>query len=532
MTKNLWIILAFAVVLAAPVLLRPKDLESAKAERRLVIISPHNEAIKFEFERAFRDYHFRKTAEIVRIDWRSPGGTSEIARYLASEYLAAFQNYWTNKLHKPWSSAVESAFDNPKADPGDPSRKAFLESNVSCGIDLFFGGGVYDLSQQAAAGRLVDCGVIAAHPDWFNDLEGIPGNLGGEEYWDPKGRWIGTCLSSYGICYNPDALARLGIRNPPAQWSDLAAPAYFGQIALADPTQAGSVAKAFEMMIQQQMALNIANHGSKEEGWTEALRLIQKISANARYFTDSAPKIAYDVEAGDAAAGMCIDFYGRFQSEAVRKPDGSSRLQYVSPPGGSSVSADPIGMMRGAPDPQLAREFIEFVLSIDGQKLWNWKPGDVGGPLKYALRRLPIRRELYTSEYRQFRSDPDVEPYAQAGSFVYHEQWTSPLFRAISFIIRAMCIDPHNELRNAWRELADAGFPPDAMTRFSDVTSVGYASASGRIRDTLRSGKKIDQVRLAKELSDAFREQYKCAAEMAKEAGSQGKRSGTVRKNK
>ena len=59
------------------------------------------------------------------------------------------------------------------------------------------------------------------------------------------------------------------------------------------------------------------------------MQLLMKIGANARYFTDASTKIALDVEAGEAAAGMTIDFYGRFQSEAVRKPDGSSRLQYV-----------------------------------------------------------------------------------------------------------------------------------------------------------------------------------------------------------
>ena len=518
MKKNLWIILVLAAVLAAPLLLRPRGWASLKADRTLVIITPHNEAIQHEVERAFRDYYFEKTGRVVRIDWRTPGGTSEIARYLGSAYLAAFQYHWVNKLRKPWSSAVESAFDNPKAAPDDPARKAFLESDAGCGIDLFFGGGSFDLSQQAAAGRLVDCGLIVAHPEWFNDW-GIPRNLGGEAYWDTEGRWIGTCLATCGICYNTDSLARLGIKTAPAQWRDLAAPAYFGEIALADPTQSGVVAKVFEMMIQQQMGLKLENQGSKEEGWTEALRLIQKISANARYFTDSGAKIPYDVEVGDAAAGMCIDFYGRFQSEAVRKPDGSSRLQYVSPVGGTSVSADPIGMLRGAPTPDLAREFIGFVLSMDGQKLWNWKVGAPGGPEKYALRRLPIRRELYAPQFRAFRSDPDVDPYAQAGSFVYHEQWTGSLFRSISFIVRVMCIDPHNELCTAWRDLAEAGFPPDAMAVFSDVSKVDLAAASGPVRDALRSGKKIDQVRLAKELSASFRAQYNRAAEMARKAG-------------
>jgi hypothetical protein len=52
--------------------------------------------------------------------------------------------------------------------------------------------------------------------------------------------------------------------------------------------------------------------------------------------------------AGRCRAGMCIDFYGRFQSESVKIGDFPSRPQYFTPAGGSSVGVDPIGMLRGA----------------------------------------------------------------------------------------------------------------------------------------------------------------------------------------
>ena len=533
MRKNLWLIAAFAVVLIGPLALRPKTTASAKADRTLVIITPHNEATRHEFGRAFDTFYFRTRGQHVRIDWRTPGGTSEISRYLASEYLAAFENYWTNKLHRPWSAAVQAAFDNPKSAPGDPAREAFLKSDVGCGIDLFFGGGSFDLGLQAGAGRLVDCGVIARHPELFNDKV-IPQKLGGEPFWDPQGRWVGDCLSAFGICYNTDSIARLKMGTPPAQWADLADPRYLGQIALANPMQSSSVAKAFEMLIQKQMLNSELDFKMKpglsaqeqakaiesekvRSGWLQAMNLIQKISANARYFTDSGTKVPFDVEAGDAAAGMCIDFYGRFQSEAVRRPDGSSRMQYFTPVGGSSVGVDPIGLLRGAPDAELAREFIEFVISEEGQKLWNWKISTPGGPVKYALRRLPILPRLYAPEFAALRSDPQVQPYAQAGAFVYHPEWTASLFRPICFIVRVMCIDPHDELREAWSALVTANFPPLASAVFFDVSKVDHAAASGTIRETLRSPDKIAEVKLAKTLGDSFRAQYLRAAELARE---------------
>ncbi len=368
--KTTWpLLLALVAVLLGPILLRPKQERGAHAGgRALVIITPHNESIRSEFGRAFEAQYFAKTGQRVRVDWRTPGGTSEIGRYVASEYLAAFQNHWTHALGRPWSKAVEGSFDNAKVVPGDEpardtpeqqARRAFLGSDVGCKIDLFFGGGAYDFQQQAKAGRLVDCGFIKAHPELFGDGPGrIPQTVSGEPFWDPQGRWLGNVVSSLGICYNTDALARIGLP-PPARWADLADPRFVHEIALANPTQSSSVNKAFEMLIQQQMGETVTagqEQAGIREGWARAMRMLMKIGANARYFTDSSTKIALDVEAGEAAAGMTIDFYGRFQSEAVRKPDGTSRLQYVNASGGTSVGVDPIGLFRGACGRQDSRE--------------------------------------------------------------------------------------------------------------------------------------------------------------------------------
>src|SRR5690606_32875190 len=126
----------------------------------------------------------------------------------------------------------------------------------------------------------------------------IPNTFAGEQYWDKEGRWIGNVLSSYGIIYNKDSLKRLGMEEPPETWRDLTDPRLIGEVALCDPTKSGSIAKAFENLIQQQMqirlhALTEANGGEKtpeilaraiREGWDEGMRILQLMGANARYF--------------------------------------------------------------------------------------------------------------------------------------------------------------------------------------------------------------------------------------------------------
>ncbi|MCB1230263.1 MAG: extracellular solute-binding protein [Verrucomicrobiae bacterium] len=540
MLPRLVIILALLVaILVAPFWLRPDDaaVTGANAER-LIVISPHNESIRSEFERAFVRYMREEFGAEVWIDWRQPGGTSEIARYLKSEYANAFANLWIQKTGKPFDSIVRNAFSNGKIDPATatPSdslpaeaieaRRMFLDSEVSSGIDLFFGGGAYDFSKQAEAGALVATdpsgkygpGALAKeHPDWFID-EVMPAAASGEPFRDDDWRWVGTVLSAFGIVYNRDSLARLGIDKAPDAWADLTDPRYFGELALADPTKSGSVTKAIEMIFQQQMreALNAGMPEEKaiREGWNEAMRMMLKISANSRYFTDQASKIPHDVAQGDAAAGLCIDFYGRTFNELHRDVSGDSRVQFVMPVGGTSIGADPIGLLRGAPNPKLAHRFLEFVLSPDGQKIWNYRVGEPGGPTRIALRRPPIRKDFYTEANQIHQSDPDSNPYEIAKDFTYEPNWTGATFGALRFIIRCACVDTHHEQRDAWETIIKAGMPAEAVAVFADVSAIDYDQALGPISETLKARDKLQEVELARELAAHFRAQYGRAASM------------------
>lgn len=541
MVKQVIIIIALLATLILPFALRPQADTRAKTDDTLVIITPHNEAIRHEFARAFKQWYHERTGRTVALDWRLIGGTTEIARFLEGEYTAAFQNYWVNTLGKAWSNDVLTGFGNGSLSADAPAqaheaRAAFLASDVSCGLDLFYGGGSYDFIRQAQAGRLVDSGILQKHPEWFTD-EVIPQSFAGEDYWDKKGLWVGTVLSSFGIIANTDSLKRLGVITPPRTWEDLADARYVGEVALADPTKSGSIAKAFENVIQQQMQKTVfarlatARFASEDarkaaevqavaDGWLEGLKLLQKIGANARYFTDSAQKVPIDVAAGDCAVGMGIDFFGRQQQEAVRRRGADDRLTYVSPEGGSVASVDPVGLLRGAPHKEVARAFIEFSLSMEGQKLWNLKPGEPGGPEYFALRRLPVRKDFYEiAGIDALRSDPDEKPYAPQDRLVYHPQWTGRLFREMAFVIRVMCLDTQPELKKAWRALIEAGMPADALAEFQNLSAVDYAAASDRIRAALRSKNKVDEIHLANELGNQFRAQYLRTVELAERSG-------------
>ncbi|MDF1810758.1 MAG: extracellular solute-binding protein [Verrucomicrobiales bacterium] len=564
MAKISIIIGLLLATIAAPFLLRPANTAGLVADddaERLVIISPHNESIQSEFTLGFVRHMKEKHSRNVYIDWRQPGGTSEIAMFLKSEYANAFENLWKKVTNLSFTTPIRDAFTNGRLDSRITedstgynarlnrvqsgtqqgaiedrtllSREMFLRSDAGVGIDLFFGGGAYDFTKQAAAGALVATdssgqygpGALAKqHPDWFGE-DIMPATVSGEPFRDPEFRWVGTVLSSFGLCYNKDIFIRLGVE-PPEQWVDLTNPKLFGQIALADPTKSGSATKAYEMLIQQKiraifqsMQMQARDIGdieadAVEQGWDEAMRMILKISANGRYFTNDATKVPRDVAQGEAGAGMCIDFYGRTYNEIKKKADGTSRIEFVMPENGTSIGADPIGLLRGAPHPELAHRFIEYVLSIDGQKLWNYRTGAPGGPVRFALRRPPIRKDFYTPEHMRYMTDGDVNVYELSKDFTYEGKWTGAAFNSLRFAIRCSCVDTHIEQRAAWQAIITSGMPADALHVFEDVSAINYEKITGEIGDTLASKDKIKEVALARDLSSHFREKYRKVIEL------------------
>lgn len=475
------------VIVALPLLLKRESETAAPdgADDRLVILSPHNESIRQEFGEGFAAWWRREKGRTIYVDWRTPGGTSEIRMVLDSGYKAAEET-----------------------------------GRVGMGVDLFFGGGEPDFAGQARQGRFVKLDVFEEMPGWFGEDGVIPEVFSGERYYAEDGVWVGTCMSQFGICYNPDFLKRLGVAAPEV-WQDLGDRAYRGSLALADPTKSGSVARTFELLVQGEMQSAIRGGGTAAEGWEEGIALIQRLGANARYFTDSASKVPLDVGQGNAAAGMCIDFYGRSYANDLTTRDGRARVVWIAPRGGTTMSADPVAILKGAPSEEIAQEFVKFVLTREAQRLWFQRPGTEGGPRRRALHRTPIRRDMYDEETLALTTMPGNLPYEDGGNFTYDGELTGRVFNTLRQLVKVMCIDSHEEMKAAWKALDEAGMPEDALAVFHDVSRVSYEVA-GRGDAGLDSRDSLVQAARMKELGEWFRGNYRRARVMA-EGGEGGR---------
>ena len=410
--KSLVFPLLLIALAAVPVLLARGRESNSNALRRVIIYTPHNEQIRSEFARGFAEWHLRKFGEDAEVIWNTPGGTSEIRRIL------------------------------------DANAQAALRENRPIGgnADLVFGGGSYEYGQLKLEIRVGDgadarSGRILQAPS-FDDayLTEIYGanTIGDNTLYDIDHYWFGVALSGFGIVYNRDILKDLGVPEPRI-WADLTDARLAGSVTLVNPAQSGSVTTALEAIIQRL-------------GWEQGWQIIRRMSANARSVASSAPKVPLDVSAGDSAAGPCIDFYGRYQAQAIATAGDPDRLGYVDPLGQTVIDPDPVALLSNAPNRETAERFIRFALSDDGQALWqfrvNAQVGALNGPVEFELRRMPVRRDFIAKYHSQFMDD--VDPFTLASAVKDPDKnarsYIAPLFSA-------MCADRRDELASAWKAI-------------------------------------------------------------------------------
>jgi ABC-type Fe3+ transport system substrate-binding protein len=472
MIARLATLAAIALLLVAPLALRPR-LPDAEGAATLIIVSPHDAQTRDEYGRAFAEWAARELKTQVRIDWRTPGGTNVIKRTVTSSVRLAL-----HELHPDWNDDQLNAAVDPKLDPKADeklraARAAFLASEVGCGMDLWWGGGPLPHREAADAGYTADTGLIRDQPDWFTD-EVIPATITGERIYDPGGRWFATCFSAFGVCANPDRLALLADPRQPTTWDDLGDPRFLGGVSVVDPTKSGASQSALMMLIQQRMATRVAEGGDQKaalaRGWDDSFVLIKRIVGNCRAITDGASYAVREVAHGDAVAAMALDFQARAESAySAEQSGGKPRLVFTLPVGGTSISPDPISLLRGAPHRDLAVAFIRFVLSPEGQRIYSYRRGEPGGPQRWELYRMPVRKDVYSELDRAHMTDPTLDPYAVGSAFTFHPEWTGKWFNLIGTVTRAVALDPRDELERAWRAIVAAGGPervPEAWKEF------------------------------------------------------------------
>jgi len=302
-------------------------------------------------------------------------------------------------------------------------------------IDLVFGGGpIFDQMKQF--------GMLQKANLPQDAVAAIPPKAADQPLVDPDGYWYGTAISTFGLVYNRTLIKDKGLPEV-KDWLVLADPKYFGYVGAADPAKSATALKVYEIILQAY-------------GYERGMGIVTRLGGNAREFYGQAGDVPRNCAQGFIAVGPCIDFYALRQMRS----EGGKNLAFLAPPGLTVVTCDPVALLKNAPHPEAARQFMEFVLRPEGQRLWTLTAGAPGGPRKFTLDRLPILPALYPEAAAQSAA-AEINPFKVPPADFYSaakENLRQPL---LADYLRVTLVENHASLKKAWKTLIDAGLPAD-----------------------------------------------------------------------
>ena len=168
-------------------------------------------------------------------------------------------------------------------------------------------------------------------PDW---AEALPATAR-----DPQGRWYGTFLTPEGLLYNTKALDSTEV---PQTWDALLDPAWKGRIAIRSPLESGTMRTLWGAMILRQPTV--------EDGY----RWLARLDENTKGYPADPTQLYLQVGRGDADLTLwnLPDTFLQQQSYP---------FAFAAPAAGTVILVDGIAIPQGAPQPEIARQFIDFV---------------------------------------------------------------------------------------------------------------------------------------------------------------------------
>lgn len=233
------------------------------------------------------------------------------------------------------------------------------------------GKGKVDVYWSPSVRTFIDLAAKGAFRKLNVDRKALPGKIGKQAISDPNGYYEASEIAGYGFVCNPAYLKRLGLAEP-ADWTDLADPAYAGHVTMPVPSRIGFAPTITEIVLQS-------------HGWKGGWALLAAIAANARLQTGRGDDAMNEVAQGKMGVGLTIDF---FAAQAIAR---GAPLTFRYPKANAFEPAN-IAIATDAPDEADAGRFVDFVLSDTGQRLL----------IDPDLRRLAIRPAVYADAPKDY----------------------------------------------------------------------------------------------------------------------------------
>ena len=337
------------------------------------------------------------------------------------------------------------------------------ETRAKPEADIFWVSAV-DAFQTLKADGLLD------RPALNKELLGrIPARIGSFPLHDPDGHYFGFAVSGYGLMWNTRYLT-LHKLPPPREWTDLVDPRYHGHLVISAPSRSGTTHLTVEVILQAY-------------GWEKGWALLLASGGNMGAITERSFGVPEAVISGQYGVGVVIDFFG-LSAIASGQP-----IDFAYPALTSVVPAS-VAVVKGGPNPDNARAFVEYLLGDEGQtKLFE-----------PAIGRLPVVPGLYA---RAPKSYPN--PFAmKLGGVAFDDKLSSARRNVVNSLFDHVVTFRHAELKAAWGAIHAA----EALVGRARAAGRDVKAAQAQLAEARRLATTVplDAVRAVdKETTEAFR---------------------------
>lgn len=169
------------------------------------------------------------------------------------------------------------------------------------------------------------------------ELKGIS-----SDYYDSENTYTGTKIISTGIIVNTDLVTK-----EITSFADLTANEFKDSVIMPSPLYSGAAAYNLGVITR-----------TSGLGW----EFYENLKANGVTVDKGNGAVQKAVIAGQKSCGIIVDYM------AIRSKADGAAVDFIYPSEGSLSVTEPVGIIKGTKNEKLAKAFVDFILSDDGQK--------------------------------------------------------------------------------------------------------------------------------------------------------------------
>ncbi len=307
----------------------------------------------------------------------------------------------------------------------------------------------------------------------------IPAKIGTFPIHDPDGKYFGFAISGYGLMWNKNYLKAHKLPAP-KEWTDLTNPRYYNHLVISAPSRSGTTHLTIEVILQAY-------------GWEKGWGLLLNAGGNMGTITERSFGVPEAVISGQYGIGVVIDFFG-LSAIASGQP-----VDFVYPSLTSVVPAS-VAIVKGGPNPENAKAFVNYLLSEAGQMVL-FSP---------EIARLPVIPELYAKAPKDYPN-----PYkTKMGGVNFNDTLSSGRRDVVNSLYDHIITFRHKELREAWKSIYAA---EEALAKSMSPNVAQGKTLAAEARKLASQAPISDRRASEKEVTGAFRSKSGLKAQLETE---------------